>query len=770
MQLCLLFGISAVLLSHYVRAASVISENERCVTAVYTGLDYVSFAGEPAYGLWENRCQNPLKVASIYAAAEKYCGETEQTAGFAKLDIFCLDLAYMKFLPRENVAENLTKESVEMMRVVRFQEVSRSERINYPVLLSPAYFDRTFRTIDTWQIETWAHQAYGYFGYLYWASVLLVGMMHRLLQHSHRVQSTFARLSSFAFGKMICRAYQWVHTYLIIAFPLKSPSRKVLCFDLPTRIDTIIILGFWLLTILLTSITYPLSTDNIYWPNPTRQLLRYVADRTGIMAFANLPLLWIFAGRNNIFLWATGWSFATFNLFHRHVAWIATAQAVVHTLAYLILFDQTSSNKLRKQVSKTYIIWGATATVAMVMVLPSAIKWIRNKSYEFFLLVHIVLSVVTIVGCFYHIIIFEDEGYEYYLWPVVAIWCSDRILRLIRMIYCNFYAHCRRAKLKCTSSTALYDKTSNVIRLEVIPGSSSFQPTASSYYYLYQPFRFRGWENHPFTLGSWKYIDNGELESRNKQQALNPDESTDGSQIPLLSSSDHEHESPLSKQSEITVQQPNLIFWIRPYDGWTRSLRDQCLKSMDRTIHPTILLEGPYGEPFPIDNYDSVLLIAGGTGIACAVPYIKQHNHHSVMSDYDKTETPRRDIRLVWAARESSFIIDVATRELQNELISCEEFSASFYSTSAGLRNQRFKIPSNHNLGTADIDLDIQAGRPNLRELVLEHAREASDTQRSAVVLVSGPTTMADEARAAVQHAIRRGYRRIAFKEESFSW
>lgn len=74
------------------------------------------------------------------------------------------------------------------------------------------------------------------------------------------------------------------------------------------------------------------------WPQLYRQLLRYVADRTGIMSFANLLLLWLFAGRNNVFLWATGWSFARFNIFHRHVAWIATLQAVIHTLTYFALF------------------------------------------------------------------------------------------------------------------------------------------------------------------------------------------------------------------------------------------------------------------------------------------------------------------------------------------------------------------------------------------------------------------------------------------------
>lgn len=82
-----------------------------------------------------------------------------------------------------------------------------------------------------------------------------------------------------------------------------------------------------------------MTVAEIYsWPSIYKQYLRYVADRTGILSFANLPLLWIFAGRNNIFLWATGWSFTTFNIIHRHVAVIATVQAVVHTLLYGIMF------------------------------------------------------------------------------------------------------------------------------------------------------------------------------------------------------------------------------------------------------------------------------------------------------------------------------------------------------------------------------------------------------------------------------------------------
>lgn len=40
-----------------------------------------------------------------------------------------------------------------------------------------------------------------------------------------------------------------------------------------------------------------------------RPLAKQIGDRSGIMAFYNLPLLWALAGRNDILLWLTGWSY-----------------------------------------------------------------------------------------------------------------------------------------------------------------------------------------------------------------------------------------------------------------------------------------------------------------------------------------------------------------------------------------------------------------------------------------------------------------------------
>lgn len=84
----------------------------------------------------------------------------------------------------------------------------------------------------------------------------------------------------------------------------------------------------------------------------SKQIGRYVADRTGIISFANFPIIWLFGMRNNLLMWVTGWDFGTYNNFHRWVARVATVQAVIHTAAYVIL--------ILSEGGWTYFLWWFT--------------------------------------------------------------------------------------------------------------------------------------------------------------------------------------------------------------------------------------------------------------------------------------------------------------------------------------------------------------------------------------------------------------------------
>ncbi|PYH34169.1 ferric reductase family protein [Aspergillus neoniger CBS 115656] len=776
--------------------------DEGCVTAVYTALGYLSFSGDPAQGAWEARCQNRLKVTSTYASADVYCTEEEQAAGFAQLQGYCLEYGKVELMPREQVAENLTHDALSRMPVVEYGQIPKSQRMPTAVLISPTFYRRTFDTIDTWQFEVWSHNAFGLLGYAFWVLVLAVGISHCLVRHIfHAVDiqaGQWARSRVRWLWIPLDGIYHWLQTHLVVPAPLSSPRRKLLWWTFPTRIEAVTVLLFWVLSVVVCTLEYRPVEGNLYWPSIPDQIMRYAADRTGVLSFANLPLVWLFAGRNNIFIWATGWSFGTFNLFHRHVAWVATLQAVAHTLIYLVIMYQ-KGNVIRK-LHKPYLIWGTLATVVMVAILPFAMQWFRHRLYETFLLLHILFSIALLLGCFYHTIIFEGHDYWNYLWPAVAIWIVDRSLRLIRLIYCNIHVRANAGKgVQYTRSTATYDPSSDVIRLEVTPGSAHIRPSPGDFYYLYQPFRLTGWESHPFTLGAWSY----DTHDRRFVSTKDNEVDIDVTQVPLLSDPSSpgtttpdetqlKHPQQHQRNRHIQQQIPKFIFWIRPYDGWTRSLRQQCINSPDLTTTTTILLEGPYGNHFPLWSYESVLLIAGGTGIAAAVPYIQDHivrsstESEQILSSSrkDGNTTQTKDMRLIWVTRQEAFAQQVAVKELAPALAR-DDFRAEFYCTSSsnpaparsgdddddGSDTDTDRRSSRDHLWKGDTgNINFLPGRPNLESLVLDHAHEAQLSESSAVVLVCGPSALADEARAAVHLAMRRGYRRIRYVEESFSW
>ena len=378
------------------------------------------------------------------------------------------------------------------------------------------------------------------------------------------------------------------------------------------------------------------------------------------------------------------------------------------------------------------------------------------------------LSILSLFLTIYsHTVIFEGHEYWQYLWPSVAIWVVDRFLRIVRLCYCNLHVSISNKRLvKASATRMVYDKAADVVRMEVTPGTPLLYPSPGQYYFLYQPFRLTGWESHPFTIGGWSY-EIGDLTSLTPTSTGKLNKSLDVSHVPLLAGgptdSDYQRHSTSSSAAEEKSLKLKLTFWVRPYDGWTRELRQQCLHSPTLMSDTTVLLEGPYGDTFPLWRYESVLIIVGGTGIASAVPYIQDHLRRS---DENWEENPKnektrvRDIELVWATRQAAFIHDISRRELKPAL-ERDDFSASFFAT----RDSTAYIED-----LDDFGYEVQGGRPHLQSLIMSRACDASSAGSSLAILVCGPRGMADEARAAIHLAMRQGHRSIKFVEESFTW
>jgi Ferric reductase NAD binding domain len=203
-----------------------------------------------------------------------------------------------------------------------------------------------------------------------------------------------------------------------------------------------------------------------------------------------------------------------------------------------------------------------------------------------------------------------------------------------------------------------------------------------------------------------------------------------------------------------------LVFYARPYTGWTRHLRDTCINQQGKTINSKILIEGPYGTSAPLHHYENVIFIMGGTGISCAISYLQDH---IVKSAAHTTKT--NNISLVFSAKQLAMIHDITAREL-GPALARSDVRATFNVTSP--RESPAIVDENVTfiLGRSTHDVEIRYGRPDIKAAILGFV----GNEGSIAVMVCGPPSMADEARAVVHQVLKNGKIGVAYFEETFGW
>jgi predicted ferric reductase len=473
---------------------------------------------------------------------------------------------------------------------------------------------------------------------------------------------------------------------------------------------------------------------NLYWPEKSAQLLRYVSDRTGIISLANFPLVWLFGMRNDALMWITGWGFGTYNAFHRWVARIATLQAVVHSLGYTFMILESSGwPGFLKYMVKHYFWNGELATIAMCALLLFSLYGIRRSHYEIFLVTHIILSIVALWTIYYHVEIFTNGEWNIFIWPCLVIWILDRVLRAGRIIAFNRH-------FWNTQATVSYDPASNLVRMDVDGSKDLLVPQPGTYYYIHVLNDvLYAHQNHPFTLA---YVSSDI--ARSTSTPLSPLSSRP---LPRRTFSDESTESDALLATSTKKSPTNLVFLIRPYDGFTSRLKSHCL------LHPKnlrVLVEGPYGHSEPLHHFPNVLFVVGGTGVAVPLSHISR-----LLSSNSHTQS----IKIVWAVREHAFLASIL-RDFAG-LLGDERVDMEVHIT-------REKEVESEVLGEDLKSVRIVTKRPDVYGAVAQAAEGAG--QSGLAVVACGPASMADEARKASVEMLARGHRRVEYFEESFKW
>ncbi|SMR42836.1 unnamed protein product [Zymoseptoria tritici ST99CH_3D1] len=648
-----------------------------CIYGCQGTLNYVKFNFTPIStdinGYLLNRCSNKLLLNSILYCGQKYCTPREVREGRKALARDCDQIG----LPYPTIEDaRLSDEALNNILVLNYTAglATANAPLGPGVAAIPDldWHTRSERTVDAQYFNYDLSFDFSFALIGFWGLVIVVGMVYRILVYMGKPVD----------GCSSSSWWLWVRRTLILpaTFGQKQAEAVAHAFTIPPRLETLLLTLYLVINIVMCFPSYDIFTGNLYYPEKRVQLARYIGDRTGFLSFAQLPMVWVFSARNEPFMWLTGWSYATFNRFHRWIARISVLHAVVHSIAYSFYAAWTSTYV--SSWKEVYWWAGGIATIVMCLMLPASSYVFRQRCYELFLAVHILAALLSLITLWYHVRIFNGQ-FNYFLYPCIGIWALDRLLRIVRTTALSVMPRFAKG----AKATVTYNHSTDLIRMDISEFLPKTDIVPGRYYYLYIPGNIRGWESHPFTLCSWR------------RPASSPSAS------PRTSAADKQiHASVRKSPDDYHYCSTAHTLLIRPHQGMTRRLERKLSLAPENIVssRETVFLEGPYGVPVDLSTYSDILILCGGSGIAAAI----SHTHHIITAN----STSR--IHIAWASPRRDLPDDVCANELA-EVIHTDRVHMTVYLTASAV---------------ADKDEDQQLpyetlhGRPNF-EAIIRHRR-----------------------------------------------
>ncbi|OLN95478.1 Ferric/cupric reductase transmembrane component 1-like protein 2 [Colletotrichum chlorophyti] len=424
-------------------------------------------------------------------------------------------------------------------------------------------------------------------------------------------------LSLLRFIPGFTTGYAWTYWQTLLIHPAtfgrrhREPVAGI--GNVPTRGQALYIFVISFLNVILWLGPYTVHQPQASFTSLKMQSISIIGNRAGVMAMGNFVALFLFAARNSVLLYITDWSYSTYLLFHRWLAYWAIFHTIVHS--FMLLANYVLKGTYEAELARQYWIWGIVATVAVSVVPLFSLLWVRQRFYELFLASHIVLSLLFIIGYYYHIWYVYGYNWGYEIWIFIAggIWGADRLFRLVR----GFWQGLRWATI-----TAVEDVNGEYIRIEVEGKSLD-----SGVVYLGFPtLTWRFWETHPFSVA---YAEVDGISARSRAQQLGAHSSINSNETdstPPAAEVDPEKDTratQISGSSSAPKDTHKTVFYSRTRGGITSTLAAKTSSS----TRIRVLLEGPYhhsGHISPqLAHCKDMLCIAGGVGITACLPFVR---------------------------------------------------------------------------------------------------------------------------------------------------
>ena len=484
---------------------------------------------------------------------------------------------------------------------------------------------------------------------------------------------------------------------------------------LPSRLHTLILVSY-----LVSNIFYCSYLD---YNDARPKMIAELRGRTGHLAIVNMLPLFVLAGRNSPFIPMLRISFDTYNLFHRWIGRVVTAEAFVHTLAWYINAHAAEGTQgaMKSLRIMPFLTLGMLSTGAMLVIMLQACSIVRHAFYETFLHIHQALAIAAIIGVKAHCKLGVLPGESYMDW-VIAVWILERSARIFRIVYRNLSL---RSRTKITVE-ALEGHGIEACRVTVeLVRPWAFQPGCHCYIYL-PTVSF--WMNHPFSI-AWSdmrpaFIDDEKLPQRRDSVG-----------------------KPVKAKTTISLV-------IAKRTGMTAALFNKARNSPNGTMTTWGFVEGPYGGLDRLHSYGTVMLFAAGVGITHQIGHVRD-----LLRGHAAGTIATQKIILVWTVKNTETLEWV--RPWMDEILQMPN------------RKQVLKVllfvtkpRSAKEVVSRSETVQMYPGRCS-PSIVL--GKEMATRIGAMGVTSCGPGAFQDEIRNAVRGCVDDG-KTIDFCEESFTW
>ena len=408
----------------------------------------------------------------------------------------------------------------------------------------------------------------------------------------------------------------WLLTSKIKACLIYQPAPiPIINKTLPSNGSSLAILTFLGLQAFYFFFKTPLSLSMIF----------VSADRASILFVANLPLLYLFAAKNQPIKLLTGYSYESLNILHRRLGEVMCLLALLHSAGMMAVWYtilRHAGITLGGFLVKRMILLGIGAFIAYELIYFTSLGSFRQRWYELFLASHVILQVVALVLVWFH-----HPRSRTYVGVALAIFLIDRLVYRMASKLTTLRASLDIQKDNKTVvlSAPVYLKTHGTLLRSLFGKrdvTKSWRTTEHVFLSVPSLARKHIIQAHPFTIAS---------------------------------------RAPSLDDKEVSL---DLI--IRAQDGFSGDLV-RYAKGHDSVA---VRLDGPYGSQFAVQmlqDSDHAVIVAGGSGIAVAwalVWSILETDSNRDLEDAGR-RTNKKRVMFIWIVREQSHLAWVGSEQLK---------------------------------------------------------------------------------------------------------